>query len=325
MTMLRSLAFAAGVAAALSVARANAQVVWSLPSAYPTDNFHTENLRLFAQDVAVATGGKLTITLHPGALLFSATAIKTAVRIGQVQAGEVLLSLHESEDPIFGIDVVPFLAVSYEDARKLWEASRQAIEARFASQGMIVLFAVPWPPQGLYSTREINSVADFKDVSLRAYNRATQRLAELLGAYPVMVQAADLPQALATGLIKTFMTSSATGYDSMAWEHMRYFYDTRAWIPKNVVFANRAAFDALDAPTRAAVLKAAATAQARGWKTSEEKNKWYIDQLAAHGMKVLPPGASLKAGLENVGNQLTEEWLEKASGDGRTVVAAYKK
>jgi TRAP-type C4-dicarboxylate transport system substrate-binding protein len=323
MMMLRSLAFAAGIAAAAATP-ANAQVGWQLPSAYPADNFHTENLAAFARDVAGATGGKLTITLHPNASMFSATAIKSAVRIGQAQVGEVLISLHENEDPIFGIDVVPFLAVSYVDARRLWEASRAAIEARLAAQGLLTLFAVPWPPQGIYSKREINRIADFKDLSLRAYNAATRRLAELLGAYPVTVQAADLPRALATGLINAFITSSATGYDSKAWEHMTYFYDTQAWLPKNVTFVNKAAFDALDRPAQDAVRKAAAAAQERGWKASEEKTKWYTEQLAAHGMKVQPPSTTLKSGLERVGDRLTAEWLEKARGDGHAVVAAYK-
>jgi TRAP-type C4-dicarboxylate transport system substrate-binding protein len=324
MIMLRSLAFAAGIAAGVASAPAHAQVRWQLPSAYPADNFHTENLASFARDVAVATDGKLTITLHPNASLFGATAIKSAVRIGQAQVGEVLISLHENEDPIFGVDVVPFLAVSYADARRLWEASRAAIEARLATEGLITLFAVPWPPQGIYSKREINRIDDFKGLSLRAYNAATRRLAELLGAYPVVVQAADLPRALATGLINAFITSSATGYDSKAWEHMSYFYDTQAWLPKNVTFVNKVAFDALDRGAQDAVRKAAAAAQERGWKASEEKTKWYTEQLAAHGLKVLPPSVTLKSGLERVGDRLTAEWLEKARDDGHAVITAYR-
>ena len=63
-----------------------------------------------------------------------------------------------------------------------------------------------------------------KGLSWRVYNASTQRIAEIVGAYPVTIQAADLPQALSTGLINAFMTSSATGYDSKAWERMCYFY-----------------------------------------------------------------------------------------------------
>jgi TRAP-type C4-dicarboxylate transport system substrate-binding protein len=324
MSMVRCTAFAAAAAAVLVAAPACAQVKWNLPSAYPADNFHLENLGAFAKDVVDATDGKLRITVHPNASLYPAPAIKSAVRIGQAQAGEVLISLHENEDPVFGVDVVPFLATSYLEARKLWAASKPAIERKLASQGLMVLFAVPWPPQGIYSKKEINRVSDMRALSWRVYNVATQRIAEIVGAYAVTIQAADLPQALATGLINAFMTSSATGYDSKAWEHMNYFYDAQAWIPKNVSFVNKAAFEQLDAPTRQALIKAAAAAEARGWKMSEERTKWYTEQLAARGLQVRPPSPTLQAELQRIGGQLTDEWLKKAGADGQAVIGAHK-
>ena len=98
---------------------AMAQTKWNLPAAYPADNPHSVNLIEFSKDVAKATSDKLQITVHPAASLFKAPEIKRAVATGQAQAGEVLISLHENEDPLFGIDVVPFLATSYPAARKL--------------------------------------------------------------------------------------------------------------------------------------------------------------------------------------------------------------
>jgi TRAP-type C4-dicarboxylate transport system substrate-binding protein len=247
------------------------------------------------------------------------------VRIGQAQVGEILISVHENEDPMFGIDVVPFLAASYGEARKLWLASKPAIERRLASQGLMVLFAVPWPPQGIYAKKEINTVADMQGLSWRVYNAGTERIAQIVGAYPVTIQAADLRQALATGLINAFMTSSATGYDTKAWETMSYFYDTQAWLPKNITFVNKAAFDGLDKPTQESLLKVAAAAEARGWWRSQDKTKWYGEQLAARGMKVLPPSVALKAGLHQVGERLTGEWLTRAGGDGQAVIDVYRK
>jgi TRAP-type C4-dicarboxylate transport system substrate-binding protein len=331
MTTLRSSAFAAAAAAMLAAASvlaaspAGAQTKWILPSAYPADNFHSENLAAFARDIADVTGGKLGITVYPNASLFPATAIKSAVRIGQAQMGEVLLSLHDNEDPMLGVDVVPFLAASYEEARKLWEASKPAIERRLAAQGLMVLFAVPWPPQGIYAKKEINRIADMKGLSWRVYNSGTQRIAQLVDATPVTIQAADLPQALATGLINAFMTSSATGYDSKAWETMTYFYDTQAWIPKNVTFVNKAAFEQLDKPTQEALLKVAAAAEVRGWWRSQDKTKWYTEQLAAHGMKVLPASVALKTGLQEIGERLTGEWLMRAGADGLAIIDAYRR
>jgi TRAP-type C4-dicarboxylate transport system substrate-binding protein len=321
----RSLLLAAFAAAALTATPAVAQTKWNLPAAYPADNPHTVNLNAFAKDVADATGGKLQITVHAAASLFKAPEIKRAVQTGQAQVGEVLISLHENEDPIFGIDVVPFLATSYPEALKLWKASKPVVEKKLAAQGLMLLFAVPWGPQGIYAKKDINTLEDMKGLKWRAYNVGTARIAEIVGAQPVTIQAAELPQALATGVVNAFMTSGSTGYDSKAWETMTHFYDTQAWIPKNLTFVNKAAFDGLDKPTQEAILKAAAVAETRGWKMAEEKATWYLDQLKANKMKVLPPSPELKAGLKKVGDQLTADWLKKAGPEGEAVIAAYKK
>jgi TRAP-type C4-dicarboxylate transport system substrate-binding protein len=325
LTLSRTLLLAAFAVGALAASPVSAQTKWNLPAAYPADNPHSVNLAMFAKDVAAATNGKLEITVHPGASLFKAPDIKRAVQTGQAQIGEVLISLHENEDPIYGVDVIPFLATSYPESMKLWQASKPTIEKKLAAQGLMVLFAVPWAPQGIYAKKDINTVDDMKGLKWRAYNVGTARIGELVGAQVVTVQAAELAQALATGVVNSFITSAATGYDSKAWESMTHFYDTQAWIPKNITFVNKAAFDALDKPTQAALLKAAATAETRGWKMWEEKSGWYLDQLKAHGMKVLPPSPALKAGLKKVGDQLTADWLKKAGPEGQAILAAYKK
>ena len=302
-----------------------AQTKWNLPSAYPADNLHTENLAQFAKDVETASGGKLSITLHPNASLFKAPEIKRAVQTGQAQAGEVLLSIHENEDPVFGVDVVPFLATSFDASKKLWDASRPAVEKKLATQGIKVLYAMPWPPQGLFSKTAVEKTEDLKGAKWRAYNPGTSRIGEAVGAQAVTVQQAELAQALATGVVNALITSSATGNDVKIWESIPYFYDIQAWLPKNVVFVNQAAFDALDKPTQEAVLKAAADAEARGWKLSETKTKGYMDNLTAKGMKVAPPSSELKAGFEKIGGTLTEAWLAKAGATGQEIIAAYKK
>jgi TRAP-type C4-dicarboxylate transport system substrate-binding protein len=327
MRMRNSVKLLAGASVALAFAcgSAAAQTKWNLPAAYAPDNFHSENLVQFSKDVEAATGGKLQITVHAGASLFKAPEIKRAVATGQAQIGEVLLSLHENEDPIFGVDVVPFLATSFDEAFKLYQASKPAIEKKLASQGLMLLYAIAWPPQGIYSKTEINKIEDLKGAKWRSYNVGTARIAELVGAQPVTIQAAELAQALATGVVTAMMSSGATGYDTKIWESIKYFYDTQAWVPKNVVFVNKAAFDALDKPTQEALIKAAAAAEARGWNVSREKTKWYLDQLSAKDMKVLPPGPEFKAGMKKVGEQLTADWLKKAGPDGEAVIAAFRK
>lgn len=322
---LTAAAFALGVSALAFSAPASAQTKWNLPGAYPSDNPHSENLVLFAKDVETATGGKLVITVHPNASLFKAPEIKRAVASGQTQMGEVLMSIHENEDPIFGIDVVPFLATSFADSLKLYKASKAAVEKKLDAQGIKLLFMVPWAPQGVYTKKDINTIEDMKGLKWRSYNVGTARLGELLGMQSVTIQAAELPQALATGVVNSFMSSGGTGYDSKVWESLDHFYDVQAWIPKDATFVNKAAFNALDKATQDAILKAAATAEERGWKMWQEKAGWYLDQLKAKGMKVQAPSPALAAGFKKAGETLTADWLKKAGADGQAIVDAYKK
>jgi TRAP-type C4-dicarboxylate transport system substrate-binding protein len=303
---------------------ASAQTKWDLPTAYPANNFHTENLQQFVNDVDNATNGKLKIQLHPNASLFKAPEIKRAVQGGQVQAGEILLVNYENEDPLYGIDGVPFLATSYQESFKLYKAERKALEDKLAKQGMMLLYTVAWPPQGIYTNRTLNSAADMKGLKWRAYSPATSKIAELVGAQPVTVQAAEVSQALATGVIDSYMSSGATGYDSKTYEHLKHFYDTQAWLPKNAIIVNRAAFNALDKPVQAAVLKAAADAETRGWKLSEEKTGWYVDQLRQKGMAIDKPSEQLTADLRQVGNVMLADWLRKAGPEGKKIIDQYR-
>jgi len=319
------LASAAFTLAASVTAPAQAQVKWDLPAAYPATNFHSVNLVEFANDVDKATGGKLKITVHANASLFKAPEIKRAVQGGQAQIGEVLISNFANEWAPFGADALPFLADSYDEAMKLWRTQKPMFDKKLAEQGLMALYAVPWPPQGLYTKKPLASGADMKGVKFRSYNPATARLAELLGAQPVTVQAAEVPQAFATGVTESMISSGSTGADSKLWEHVKYWYDTQAWLPKNVVLVNKAAFDALDAPTKQAVLKAAADAEVRGLAGSKKANGDSLDKLKAGGMQILPPPPALVADMKKHGELMLKEWLDKAGPDGKALVDAYRK
>ena len=326
MTKTPRLALALGtIALGLAAGAAQAQTKWDLPAAYPATNFHTENLVQFADDVDKATGGKLKITVHANGSLFKAPEIKRAVQGGQAQIGEILLVNFENENAIFGVDGLPFLATGYEEAKKLAAAQKPALDKILAAQGIKLLYTVPWPPQGIYANKEINSAEDMRGLKWRAYSPATAKIAELVGAQPVTVQAAELSQALATGLVNSYMSSGSTGYDSKTYETLKFWHDTQAWLPKNAIIVNAAAFNALDAATQQAVLKAATDAELRGWKISQEKNDWYKKALAEKGMKIVTPSAKLTADMKQVGSVMLVDWEKKAGAEGAAVLAAYRK
>ena len=302
-----------------------AQTKWDLPSAYAPGNFHTENLEYFAKEVDTATAGKLKIVVHSNASLFKAPEIKRAVQGGQAQLGEILLVNYENENALFGMDGVPFLASSYADAKILGNVQVPALDKYLAGQGLKVLYTVPWQPQGIYTERPVSSVADMKGMKWRAYSPATAKMAELMNLQPVTIQAAELSQALATGVIETYVSSSATGIDSKTYESLKYFYEAQAWIPKNAVLVNLKAFNALDKATQDAVVKAAAAAQERGWKISEEKEAVFKKTLADRGMTVAPPSAGFMADLKKVGATMLTDWEKKSAPQGAQLIAEYRK
>lgn len=325
MNKRHTLATLVGLCLGALAASAGAQTKWDLPSAYPASNMHTQNLTQFVKDVDAATGGKLKIQIHDNASLFKAPEIKRAVQGGQAQAGEILLVNFQNEWPLWGLDGIPFLATSYAESFKLYQASKATLQKKLAEQGMVLLYSVAWPPQGIFTKKQVNSAADLKGIKWRAYSPATARIAELVGAQPVTVQQAELSQAMATGVVESYMSSGSTGYDTKTFEHLKFFADTQAWLPKNAVIANKKAFDALDKATQDGLLKAAAEAEKRGWADSEKKTGEYIDLLKKNGMTVYPPSAQLKADMQKVGETMLKEWLDKAGPEGKAVVDAYRK
>lgn len=321
----RLLAIGVALSSALVVNSAIAQTKWDLANAYAPGNFHTQNLNQFAADVDKATAGKLKITVHSNASLFKAPEIKRAVQTGGAQMGEILLANFQNEWQIFGADGVPFLADSYEASAKLYSVQKPVMEKKLAEQGMMLLYAVPWPPQGIYSKKPLNSAADLKGSKWRAYSPATARIAELVGAQPVTVQAAELSQALATGVVESYMSSGSTGFDSKTYEHIKNWYDTQAWLPKNGVLVNKKAFDTLDKPTQDAVLAAGKEAEIRGWEMSKKTNVESLDNLRKNGMNIIKPSAQLTADMKKTGDTMLAEWIKNAGAEGQAMVDAYRK
>ena len=298
---------------------------WDMALAYGAGNFHSANAAAFAKNVTEKSGGKLTIVTHPGGSLYKGGEIFRAVRTGQAQIGERFMSALGKEDPLLEVDSQPFLATSYADAMKLYKASKPEIVKGLDAKGLVFLYAVPWPAQGLYSKKEINSVADLKGLKFRAYNSATIRIAELTGMAPTKIEAAEISQAFSTGAVESMITSPTTGKNSKIWENgVKYFYDIAAWFPKNLIIVHRGAWNKLDSATQELVMKEAAIAERKGWDLSKKGNVSDKKALADAGMKVGKVNSALETHFQEVGATMAEEWKKKAGDRGASVLAAYK-
>lgn len=312
------------VAALALCGSVHAQTKWDMPTPYGDGEFHTRNVRAFADDVKKATNGALEITVHSNGSLIKHPDILRAVSTGQVNIGEILLGQFGNEDPIFAADNVPFVAPGYDAAWKFYQAQKPFLEKKLQGRGMKLLYSVAWPGQGLYTKDPVKSVGDLKGLKMRTYSPLTARLAELLGASPTVVQVPEVPQMFATGAMHAMVTSSATGTTTKAWEFVKNYYKTNAWNPKDIVMVNARAFDRLPKNQQDALLKAAAAAEPRGWEMSKAREKEGDDMLAKNGVAVSEPGPELKASLSRIGEQMAAEWEKSAGAEGQALLKAYR-
>ena len=322
-TALKTLtATVVGSAAILAAAAAQAEK-WDMPMAYSATNFHSATGAEFAKCITTGTGGAIEIVTHPSGSLFKGADIKRAIQTGQAPIGERLLSGHQNENAIFGVDSVPFLATSFDDAAKLWKAAKPTMSKILADQNLVLLYSVPWPPQGLYFKKEVNSVADMKGLKFRSYNNATSRLAELTGMLPVTIEAAEISQAFATGVAESMVSSGSTGYDRKVWESLTHFYEVDAWLPRNYIMVNKDIWEGTDKAHQSVIKGCAELAEYAGTWRAVEYTQFTLNGLKAGGMTVGPAGDTLKADLKKVGETMAKEWLEKSGAQGKTTVDSF--
>jgi TRAP-type C4-dicarboxylate transport system substrate-binding protein len=314
----------AGLTGIFWFATAALATTWDMPTPYPDKTFHTQNISQFAKDVEAATNGGLKIKIHSAGSLFKHPEIKNAIRGGQVPAGEFFLSLLSNENAVFGADSQPFLATNYAEAQKLWAAQKPIVTKLLEQQGLMPLFSVPWPPQGLYTKKAINTVDDLKGIKFRAYNATLEKFANLVGAAPTQVEVPDIPQAFATGRVEAMITSPSTGANSKAWDFITTYTDIQAWLPKNIVVVNKRAFRKLDQQTQDAVMKAAAAAEQRGWEMSKKETADKTAILRDNGVKIVTPSAELMDGLKKVGAEMLKDWEKAAGTEGAALLKAYR-
>ncbi len=311
------------LAGVFATGAAFAQTAWDMPTPYPDGNFHTKNIAEFAKEVDAKTNGSLKITVHSNQSLIKHPDIKTSVRDGIVPIGELLVSRLENESPIFGVDSVPFLASSYELSKKLYDAQRPYMEKLLGDQGLELLFSVPWPTQGIYAKKEVKAIADLEGLKFRAYNLGTERVAALAKMVPTQIEASDIATAFATGRVEAMITSPSTGVDAKVWDFLTHYHDTKAWIPRNMVIVNKAAFDKLSDAEKSAVKDAAAAAETRGWEASRVENDAKMQVLKDNGIVIVEPSDELKAGFAEIGKTITEEWKTRAGVDGEALLKTF--
>lgn len=310
--------FAAGLAGGAEAQPA--RPAWRLATGYRAESFHGRNLAQWIDELGAAG---LPVELHANNRLLPLAEIFAGVQARRIELGETILTGLVAQMPLAGADAVPFVVRGYADAQRLWLCQRPSMVAAFAERGLVALFAVPWPPQGLYAKTPITRLADLRGQRMRTYNSTTERFAELVGAQGVQVPMVQVGQALADGRIDCMITSAVTGVEGSVWRYLKHYYDINAWIPKNITFANAAALAELPEAQRAALQASAQAAEARGWAASVAAAAQSMAELRANGMAVAKASPTLVAELVRLGERFALEWLRQVGPAANRIFVPY--
>lgn len=296
---------------------------WRMATGFSDAVFHTQNIQKFAEDVEKQTGGKLKIRVGSNSSLYKQPEIKRAVETGQVQMGEILLSAYGNEIPFFSADVVPYLITGYDGAWKLYQASKPLLAQRLEKDGSVMLFNVPWPGAGFFSTAEINSIEDLKGKKMRSAAPLLSRFTDRLGMQSTVVHTPELAQAFSTGMVNMMFTSSPLAPQLQAWDYTKYFYDLNAIHARNAVLVNKAAFDRLKPDVKKAVLAAAQVAEKRGWEMSKTADAGYKKQMREKGMWLGPVKPEIEKFMQQEAREVAREWSAALPANERAALEPF--
>jgi TRAP-type C4-dicarboxylate transport system substrate-binding protein len=323
MLVSRRAALAAALATPL-VGHAQAQQRWQMATPYGDSNFHTRNIREWLAGLEASTSGRVSVQVHSNGSLLPMPQIKRGVQQGQVQLGEILLTAYANEEPFFDADAIPFLVPDIAGARRLAELQKKYIEARLARQGLMLLYSVAWPPAGFYTNEPLTSVEQLRGTRFRTFSPMTNRFAALVGATPTLVQAAELAQAFATGVVQAQVTSAQTGVDTSAWDYCKVFTPANFSMTKNAVFISRRAFESLSRDDQALLRATALQAEERGFAVAAANDAEMIGRLREKGMTIGTLAPNVLADLRRIGATMQREWVERAGPDGARLLEEFR-
>lgn len=283
---------------------------WDMPTSSEAGSFHTAILNAFVKDVEKATHGRLKIHIHAGGSLFRHIAIPRAVHIADVQMGEFSLSLLADEEPILGVDMLPFLATNAENAMQLWAAQKTLIAPILDKKALKILFTLPWPGFGIYTKKPVQTLADFKGIHFKADNPVLEAFIKAIGATPIPLYATGAPKTFIPNDIEAMIASPLMKENGKSFPFLPYYMDIQAWYPKTVIAVNKHFFSYVDEDIQDALLQAAKHAEMRGWARDKAQAKSFYKILKEKGVDITIPSKELMATLKAIGQQMFIEWKQ---------------
>jgi len=316
----------AAVLMLFAVGPALAKTTWNANSVWPPKNQHSVGLEEFAKKVKTATKGELELVVHSGgALGYKGPELLKVVRDGLVPVSDMLISGVAGDEKILQIVTLPFLVRNFDELHTLLNIARPYFDKSAAKWGQKILYVAPWPGAGLWTKKEVKTLADLKGLKTRTYDKNGALVMEAVGATPLALPFSEVYTSLQTGVIDSVMTSSPTAVDAKFWEVLKYFEPLNITIATNMVTVNQKAFDKLPKAQQDALVKAGKEMEASMWKKVPQIDKEQEGISNKNGIETVKPSKKLIADLEKITEKIRADWLKDAPAEGKKIYADYMK
>lgn len=287
----------------------------------PQDTAIDRDARAFAEDVAKATDGDLTVRLFPANALGDYTTVQEALSIGAVDMA--VQPPASGTDRRFQLPYLPYLVQSWEEARQVFAAEaplRETIESLYADQDIHVLGAWPVYFGGVALNGEVDNAADpsvDKGARLRVPPmKAFQMTADNVGFIGTPIPFSDAFTAVQTGVVDGVMGSGAEGYYASFRDVTTHYLPLNTHFEMWFLLINRQTFEGLDDTQQAALTDAAQRFEAARWDSAEADQSRNEGLLEKAGATIVPVSdEQVAAHAEIVRNTVWPEILEDIGAD----------
>ncbi len=325
--MKKLLIILTGLMFALTIfSTAQAKTKWDLHLNYSAGNFHSQGAQRFADKVAKATNGELTIVLHPGSSLgFKGPELLRAVAEGQLAIAEVPTGMVEGDAPVLALTAQPFISANAFEQRLLYQLAKPKYAQKLNKFNQMTLYTSVWPFSGIYTQRAIKSASDLNGLKMRVYDGTGLAFGKATGIAARKMPFSEVYPAMKAGLMDSMYTSSVSGVDAKAWEVLKYFTPINIVGPVNMINVNMDAWNKLDKKLQATVLEIAAEMEDEMWNLAGDMDRKSRATLIENGMVIDNVSTEFRTELNAIGDKLRSQWAKKAGADANGILKQYNK
>ncbi|MDA3918184.1 MAG: TRAP transporter substrate-binding protein [Deltaproteobacteria bacterium] len=303
---------------------AQAKTKWDLHLNYSAGNFHSQGAQKFAERVAEATNGELTIVLHPGSSLgFKGPELLRAVAEGQLAIAEVPTGMVEGDAPVLALTAQPFISANAFEQRLLYQLAKPKYAKKLKKFNQMTLYTSVWPFSGIYTQRAIKSESDLNGLKMRVYDGTGLAFGKATGIAARKMPFSEVYPAMKAGLMDSMYTSSVSGVDAKAWEMLKYFTPINIVGPVNMINVNMDAWNKLDKKLQVTVLEIAAQMEDEMWNLAGDMDRKSRATLIEKGMIIDPVSKEFRNELNAIGDKLRAIWAKKAGADANAILKQY--